>query len=306
MEPGLMDDYIAGSCITAIRALVSSQLRLAGWPALKRLSEEEQCLRHAEPDQRRMERKDVLQLRQILCMYRFPRQHHRISIRSLVVSTDSALEDMAAMEGELGNCNALDHVQGCEKVAGRFEHELYAASWPLLPDNSSVRIGRMLMLDAAEATCEVAEQSFTMPASPQSMSPAADSAERSSSPDVSVSKEEAPTEAASRSKATSAQATRCLAKRRTGASQASLGVSCPSPEDIRRAEEAARLLIANEQAAKVAMANKAAKAKARKQQRRQMQGQPVIQASHPQASMPPEAEHQGIFLTPDCCIQCRA
>lgn len=49
----------------------------------------------------------------------------------------------------------------------------------------------------------------------------------------------APTDAAAESQAPSKQATRSLAQRQPGAGQAVLGVSCPSPEDVRKADEAA-------------------------------------------------------------------
>lgn len=330
-EPGLVDDYIAGGRIAGIRTLVSSQLRLAGWPALTRLSKKDHRLRHAEPDRWRVAEMDVLHLRQLLCQYRFPRQNHSISIPPLVSLSGATLEHLTSNGGKIGNCDAIKNAD-CSTVASRFANELHAASWPLFPESASVCIGRRLISDAAESAYKTTEQASSireaskhtnvgqiqpepahdavphqkanLPGSSlhpsttlQSKSPGSvGSAESTPSLDMSVSTVRAPIEAAMEGKAASAQVTRHQVNRPLGAGQAVLRVSCPSPEDVRKADEAAASLIQSEQATKACKAEKSAKAKKRRQQRQKEQEQQALHSSDSQASMLPESDPPGRFL----------
>ena len=325
--PELVDDYLAGTDLTALRTLVSSQLRLAGWPGLKILSKKEQRLRLAEPQHWRVSEVNILQLRQALCQYWFPR--HCNTIPPLVVPAEAALKAMASNGKKLAKHKAISNAH-CDRMADRLGLELHAASWPLFKASASLCIGRRLITEAAESACKFAEKASqkegsvqatihqtqsqyahgTMPRHQlllplastrpstmlQNLAPADGSAKSSSSPDASASTVVSPMKAAVESKATSAQATGCTAKRKPSAGQALTGISCPSPEDIRKADEAAALLIESEQATKASKAGKSAKAKERRQQRQLEREPSASHGSDPQASMLPEADPQGRVL----------
>ena len=134
--------------IPALRPLIFHQLTSAGWPALMKLSKDEDRVRHAPPEQWRVKQAFVAPLQQLLCQYKYPCQGLCKFTSYPLPSGGAAFKELNAPGDYAAKGNDITHAER-QAAATMFFQQVFAASRPTLVKRAFSCNGFWLMPHAA-------------------------------------------------------------------------------------------------------------------------------------------------------------